>query len=137
MPVNQTETPDLPIPIQAGLSLAAVILAASCVLLSVYVGVQSLAIQLPAFGIWYFLPVVVLAIVLGMLASRTAQGVAAAALGVVALLICMGFIVADRVYGPDIRAQLKSAAAPQMKLDQMKLEQLLKMSVPPATRPAP
>src|SRR5947209_2681840 len=106
----QTSSTPLPlvpaIPVQAGVGLAAVILGGLCVPLSVYVGVQSLAAPLPTFGVWYFLPVVVAAIALGMFASRTAGGVAGAVLGVVALVICLGFVVVDRLYGPDLRNQL-------------------------------
>src|SRR5258708_24862973 len=120
----EKETPHA-IPLPSGLGLAAVILGALCILLSIYIGVKSFAIQLPAFAVWYFLPVVVLAIVMGMLASRTAQGIAGAALGVVALLICMGFIVGDRMYGPQIRAQLRVTPPPTAQI-----EQLLKMTSP-------
>ena len=98
------------IPVQSGVGLAAVILGGLCVPLSVYIGVQSLAAPLPMFGVWYFLPIVVGAIALGMFASRTAGGVAGAVLGVAALLICMGFIVVDRLYGPDLRSQLTRSA---------------------------
>ena len=104
---SSTSLPVSPaIPVQSGVGLAAVILGGLCVPLSVYVGVQSLAAPLPTFGVWYFLPIVVAAIALGMFASRTAGGVAGAVLGVAALLICMGFIVIDRLYGPDLRGQL-------------------------------
>ena len=105
--------------------------------MAVYLGVQCFAVSLPVFGLWFFLPVVVFAIVLGMLASRTSQGVAGATLGVAALLICLCFTLADRLYGSDIRAQLKptTPAASGLKLDQ-----LLKMKPGgfdfPTTRPA-
>lgn len=108
---SSTSLPVAPtIPVQSGVGLAAVILGGLCVPLSVYVGVQSLAAPLPTFGVWYFLPVVVAAIALGMFASRTAGGVAGAVLGVAALVICMGFIVVDRLYGPDLRSQLARQA---------------------------
>src|SRR3982074_952146 len=116
-------TSDAPIPVQSGLGLACVILGAVCIPLSVYVGMHSFAIELPAFGVWYLLPIVILTIILGMLASRTAQGIAGATLGVVALLICMAFILADRLYGPDIRAQSRTAP-PAAQVDPMKLQQL-------------
>ena len=126
------------IPVQSGVGLAAVILGAACVPLSVYVGVQALAVSLPAFGIWYFLPVVVAAIALGMFASRTVTGVAGAILGVAALLICMGFIVTDRLYGPDIRSQVARPAASNGLPTGLNPEQLMKaMHGMPTTRSAP
>src|SRR5437763_14131022 len=102
-----TETHDS-IPLHQGLGLAAAMLGALCIPLSIYVGMHSFAIQLPAFGVWYFLPIVILTIILGMLASHTAQGIAGATLGVVALLICLACILGDRRYGPAIRAQFRA-----------------------------
>ena len=122
------------LPVHTGAGLAAVILGAACVPCAVVVGLASLAVSLPTFGVWWFLPVVAVAIMLGMFAARTRTGVAGAALGVAALLICLLFVLVDRSYGPDIRAQLRppTAAAPNLKL-----EQLLKSLPPAATRPAP
>ena len=98
-----------------------------------------MAVSLPVFGLWFFLPVIVLAIVLGMLSSRTAHGVAGAALGVAALLICLCFTLADRMYGAEIRAQLKP---PAQAVPGLKLDQLLKMKPSggiefPTTKPGP
>jgi len=120
------------IPAHAGLAMAAMMLGALCIPLAAYLGIQCLAISLPVFGLWFFLPVVVLAIVLGMFGARSAHGVAGAALGVVALLICLSFILIDRAYGPEIRAQLK-AAPPNPAVQN--LDQLLKMKGNPATKP--
>ncbi len=120
------------IPAHAGLALAAMILGAICIPLAAYLGVQCLAVSLPVFGLWFFLPVVVLAIVLGMLGARSAHGVAGAALGVAALLICLSFILIDRAYGPEMRAQSK-AASPNPAAQ--KLDQLLKMTGNPTSKP--
>jgi hypothetical protein len=131
---------DAPIPAQAGLGWAAMVLGAVCIPVAAYLGVQCLAVSLPVFGIWFFLPVVVLAIVLGMVAARTPQGVAGAALGVGALVVCLSFVLVDRIYGPSIREQIKNASAPTPAA--LKLDQLLKLTgnVPggqqrPATQP--
>ena len=122
------------IPAHAGLGLAAVILGAVCLPLVAYVGMKSFVVALPVFGLWFFLPVVVLAIVLGMLASRTAKGIAGATLGVAALLLCLCFTFADRMYGPQIRAQLKPAqAAPGLNVDQ--ILKMKPMGGLPTTRP--
>jgi hypothetical protein len=112
---------DAPIPTQTGLGLAAVVLGAICLPVSAYLGVQCLSISLPVFGLWFFLPVVVLAIVLGMLAARTPQGIAGAVLGVAALLTCLSFTLVERMYGPEIRAQIRSesAAPPSLKAEQL------------------
>lgn len=125
------------IPVAAGLGLAAVILGGLAIVLAVGVGLASFAVRLPVYGEWYFLPVVAIAIVLGMAAARNAAGVAGAVLGVVAMLVCIGFIVVDRAYGPDIRAQLERPAAQAMPAG-LNLEQLMKMSRPgaPVTQPA-
>lgn len=120
------------IPTQTGLAYAAIILGAICIPIAAYLGIQSLAVSLPIFGLWFFLPVVVLAIVLGMLGARSAHGVAGAMLGVAALLICLSFIVIDRAYGPEIRSQSKiNSPNPAAQ----KLDQLLKMSGNSASKP--
>lgn len=124
MPTDSTDTP---IPSHAGLAWAALILGALSVPLTAYLGVQSLAVSLPVFGLWFFLPIIVLAIILGIFASRAPHGVAGAALAVVALLLCLTFVVVDRSYGPQIRAQVRpppgSAAGAAGPID---LERLLK-----------
>lgn len=120
------------IPTHTGLAYAAIILGAICIPIAAYLGIQSLAVSLPIFGLWFFLPVVVLAIVLGMLGARSAHGVAGAMLGVAALLICLSFIVIDRAYGPEIRSQSKiNSPNPAAQ----KLDQLLKMSGNSASQP--
>ena len=116
--------PDAPIPTQTGLGLAAVVLGALCLPVSAYLGVQCLSVSLPVFGLWFFLPVVVLAIVLGMLAARTPQGIAGATLGVAALLMCLSFTLVERMYGSEIRAQVRSESPPPASL---KAEQLMKL----------
>ena len=134
MPDPSTPPPlDPPIPTQTGLGLAALILGALCVPLAAYLGVHSLAVSLPVFGIWFFLPVVVLAIALGMLSSQHHRGVAGAALGVAALLVCLSFVAVDRMYGPGIRQQLAPSPAAQPGL---RMEDILKLTgPPPATQP--
>ena len=117
-------SPDAPIPTQTGLGLAAVVLGAICLPVSAYLGVQCLSISLPVFGLWFFLPVVVLAILLGMLAARTPQGIAGAILGVAAMLTCLSFTLVERKYGPEIRAQIRvESSAPAS----LKAEQLMKL----------
>ena len=125
-------SPETPIPSQAGLGWAAMLLGATCIPAAAYLGVQALSVSLPVFGLWFFLPVVVMAIALGMLGSRTSQGVAGAALGVAALLLCLSFVVVDRMYGAEIRAQTKVASpAPPPAFN---FEQLLKMQGPAERR---
>lgn len=131
---------DAPIPAQAGLGWAAMVLGALCIPVSAYLGIHCLAVALPVFGIWFFLPVVVLAIVLGMVAARSPQGVAGATLGVGALLVCLSFVLVDRMYGSTIREQIKNASGPPPAA--LKLDQLLKLTanppggqVKPATQP--
>ena len=123
------------IPAHARIGLAAMILGALCIPVAVYLGIQSLAVSLPVFGIWFFLPVVIVAIVIGMLGARSAQGVAGALLGVAALLVCLSFILVDRVYGPEIRAQSKVLSTPSTPSAAQKLDQLLKMSGNPVAKP--
>ena len=123
------------IPTQAGIGLAAVILGALCVALSIFIGIESLMIALPVFGIWFFLPLPLLAIVLGMLASRSACGVAGAVLGVIALLICLGFVVVDRLDGAEIRAQLAHPPANSLPAG-LSMDQLMKFTHAPALQPA-
>jgi hypothetical protein len=129
MPEPQAD--ETTIPTHPGLALAALILGALCVPVAAYVGVQSLAVSLPVFGVWFFLPVVVLAIGLGMFAAHDARGVAGAALGVAALLVCLTFVLVDRLYGPEIRAQLRAAAAAPA-TPPINLEQLMKVGGAPA-----
>ena len=128
MPETISTSAEPLIPAHAGLGLAAMILGALCIPVAVYLGVQSLAVALPVFGIWFFLPVVIAAIVIGMLGARSAHGVAGAVLGVAALLVCLSFILVDRAYGPEIRAQSKVISTPSAA---QKLDQLLKMSGKP------
>src|SRR5262249_52330103 len=112
--------------------LAAVILGAACVPLTAYLGCKSLAVSLPVFGLWFFLPVIAIAIGMGAFASRSAQGVAGAALGVAALVMGLTFVVVDRSYGPQIRAQLRAGAS---RASQVDIEQLLKLGAS-ATQPS-
>jgi hypothetical protein len=122
------------IPTQAGIGLAAVILGALCIALSIFIGIESLMIALPVFGIWFFLPLPLLAIVLGMLASRSASGVAGAVLGVIALLVCLGFVVVDRLDGADIRAHLAHPPASSLPAG-LSMEQLMKLTHSAASQP--
>jgi hypothetical protein len=137
MPGMSTDSIDVPIPSHAGLGWAALILGALCIPITAYLGVHSLAVSLPVFGLWFFLPVILLAIVLGIIASRSAHGVAGAALGVAALVLCLTFVIVDRWYGPDVRAQVRAPSVPAG--PPIDLQKLLKLSEPPppATRPAP
>jgi hypothetical protein len=129
-------TSDQPtIPVQAGMGLAAVILGALCIVLSIFVGIESLMIALPVFGVWFLLPLPLLAIVLGMLASRSASGVAGSVLGVIALLICLGFVVVDRIDGADIRAQIGHPAANSLPAG-LSMDQLMKFTRAAASQPA-
>lgn len=122
-------------PLHRGVGLAAVILGAACVPVAVYVGVQSLAVNLPVFGIWYFLPLTVIAIALGIYASHFPTGIAGAILGVVSLLICMGFIVFDRVEGAELRAQLKQPSISTSLPPGLSSDQLLRALHPTTTNP--
>jgi hypothetical protein len=139
MPDPSALSPETPIPSQAGLGWAAMLLGATCIPAAAYLGVQSLSVSLPVFGLWFFIPVVVLAIVLGMLGSRTAHGVAGAALGVAALLLCLSFVIVDRLYGAEIRSQNRIVAPslpPGLNLDQlMKLRSAPGMNPSATTRP--
>jgi hypothetical protein len=121
------------IPTHTGIGLAAVILGTACLPLTAYLGCKSLAVSLPVFGLWFFLPVIAIAIGMGAFASRSAQGVAGAALGVAALVMCLTFVVVDRSYGPRIRGQLRGdGASPASQVD---IEQLLKLGAS-ATQPS-
>jgi hypothetical protein len=135
----ETAPVESPIPVHAGLGLAALVLGGVSIPVAAFLGVHCLVVSLPVFGLWFFLPVIVMAIALGMLAARSAQGVAGATLGVAALVLCVSFVLIDRSYGADIRAQLRPASAPSpsiMKLDQlMKMTGLPKVNVLPATQP--
>jgi hypothetical protein len=124
--MSQTAAIESPVPIQSGVGLAAMILGALCLPTAACLGVACLTVALPVFGLWFFVPVIAFAIVLGMIASRTAQGVAGAILSIAALILCMMFVLVDRSYGPDIRQQLNHSAAPSSSM--MKLDQLFKMS---------
>jgi hypothetical protein len=121
------------IPTHAGVGLAALILGTACLPLTAYLGCKSLAVSLPVFGLWFFLPVIAMAIAMGAFASRCAQGVAGAALGVAALMMCLTFVVVERSYGPQIRGQLRGAENPASQVD---IEQLLKLGAS-ATQPSP
>jgi hypothetical protein len=123
------------IPIHAGIGVAAVILGALCVALSIFIGIESLMIALPVFGVWFVLPLPLLTIALGMLASRSASGVAGAVLGVIALFICLGFVVVDRLDGADIRAQLTHPPANSLPSG-LSMDQLMKFSHAAASQPA-
>ena len=144
MPRMQSEPTavDAPVPAQAGLAMAALILGAICVPLSAYVGVQSLAVSLPVFGVWFIVPVVIVAMALGTFAARSHLGVAGAALGVAAFLLCMTFFLFDRLYGTDIRAQLRPPSQLRAtQIDQATLEQLSRQLADPSSpqlpKPAP
>jgi hypothetical protein len=129
-------TPDQPaIPVQAGVGLAAVILGALCIVLSIVIGIESLMIALPVFGVWFFLLLPLLAIVLGMLASRSATGVAGSVLGLIALLICLGFVVVDRLDGADIRAQIGHPPANSLPAG-LSMDQLMKFTHTATSQPA-
>ena len=122
-----------PIPTHAGIGLAAVILGTACLPLTAYLGCKSLAVTLPVFGLWFFLPVIAVAIGMGAFAARSAHGVAGAALGVVALVMCLMFVMVERSYGPQIRGQLRGGgASPASQVD---IEQLLKLGAS-ATQPS-
>jgi hypothetical protein len=120
------------IPTHAGIGLAALILGTACLPLTAYLGCRSLVVSLPVFGLWFFLPIIAIAIGMGAFASRSAQGVAGAALGVVALVMCLMFVVVDRSYGPQIRGQVRGGASPASQVD---IEQLLKLGAS-ATQPS-
>jgi hypothetical protein len=120
---------------QAGIGLAAVILGALSIVLSIFIGIESLMIALPVFGAWFVLPLPLLAVVLGMLASRSASGVAGTVLGVIALFICLGFVVVDRLDGADIRAQLSHPPANSLPAG-LNMDQLMKFTHAAASQPA-
>jgi hypothetical protein len=69
-----------------------------------------------------------------MLASRTTHGTAGAILGVIALLICLGFVALDRLEGPTIRAQLNHAS-PSNQPASLTMDQLIKMTRPATAQP--
>jgi hypothetical protein len=121
------------IPAHSGIGLAALVLGTACLPLTAYLGCKSLAVSLPVFGLWFFLPVITISIGMGAFASRSAQGVAGAALGVTALVICLTFVVVDRSYGPQIRGQLRGGASPAS--SRIDIEQLLKLGAS-ATQPS-
>jgi hypothetical protein len=144
--MKSAQTDEATIPTRSGLGLAALVLGGLCVPVAAYIGVQSLAVSLPVFGVWFFLPVVVIAIALGMFAAHDGRGVAGAALGVAALVVCLSFVLVDRMYGAEIRAQLRANAAPAGATPAgINLEQLMKMAnrpaggggAGPASRPGP
>src|SRR5438552_2637968 len=124
---SMSERSETVVPWRAGLAWAAMILGAMCVPVSAYIGVHSLAVSLPVFGVWFFLPVVGLAILMGIFASGSAQGAAGAALGVAALVLCLTFVVVDRSYGPEIRAQLRAPASDGARVP-IDIERLLRLA---------
>ena len=130
----QDSTPQS-IPVHDGVGLAAVILGAAAVPSAVIVGLASLSVELPVFGVWWFLPVVAAAIGLGIFAARTTHGVAGATLGVVALVVCLVFVVVDRSYGPGIRGQ-RGGSGTSVQERQMR-ELFESIHAMPATRGTP
>lgn len=132
----EPESPAPVAPLHAGLGLAALILGGLAIPLAVVVGIVSFSVALPTYAVWWFVPIVAIAMGLGTFASRTPAGIAGATLGMVALVICLLFVVLDRTQGPEIRAQLHAthgSGEPPIKLDQL----LKSLPLTPATtRPA-
>ena len=131
----QSSDSDTQIPSRLGFGLASVISGAIAILLTGLVGVCGFVVSTPVFLVWFLMPIIIITVILGMIAANNPKGVAGATLGLIAFILAMTFVFVDRMYGPDIRAQLtaQSSKPPALNLDA--LFQAGTKAIGPTTRP--